>query len=256
MRRNGATMMHMTAFLRTLFSVALVACGTASANDVSSAHEASPQTAAAQGETVTPPFAVSGNASGLMLWWYDRDGVHVANSRDEIPSERRAEVRVDSPNVAPEARLDPDFVYVADLRASGATGYSVRKLSRDAFDQAVESTTTAGTGNAGSLVPESAEADPEISPQPGATPNSSQVVVYSASWCGACRQAKAYLRSRGINFVERDIERDPGAREEMQGKLNAQGMRAGGVPVLDIRGRILLGFSAQAVDAALQATGG
>ena len=34
------------------------------------------------------------------------------------------------------------------------------------------------------------------------------VVLYTTSWCPYCRRARDYLRSRGIDFVEYDIEKD------------------------------------------------
>ena len=34
------------------------------------------------------------------------------------------------------------------------------------------------------------------------------VVIYTASWCGYCRQAVAFLRSHNIPFKEYDIDRD------------------------------------------------
>ena len=74
--------------------------------------------AVAQGEAVKPPFAVEGEADGLLLVWYDEQGAaHPASNRGEIPESHRASVRVDALELAPEQRLDPAFVYVADLRA-------------------------------------------------------------------------------------------------------------------------------------------
>ena len=37
----------------------------------------------------------------------------------------------------------------------------------------------------------------------------------------------------------------------MQRKLNQAGLRGGSIPVLDVRGRILIGFDQRAVDQAL-----
>jgi hypothetical protein len=42
----------------------------------------------------------------------------------------------------------------------------------------------------------------------------------------------------------------------MQAKLAKAGKRGGSIPVLDVRGRILIGFDAPAVDAALRNPGG
>jgi arsenate reductase-like glutaredoxin family protein len=43
-----------------------------------------------------------------------------------------------------------------------------------------------------------------------------QVVLYTQPNCGDCRQAKEYLRRRGIAFTIRDVVNDPGASEELE----------------------------------------
>jgi len=77
------------------------------------------------------------------------------------------------------------------------------------------------------------------------------VIIYGASWCGPCHQAADYLRKKGVPYVLKDIEEDANAGREMRAKLNNAGMRAGSIPVIDVRGKLLVGFSAQAVDEAL-----
>jgi glutaredoxin len=182
-----------------------------------------------QGEVVTPPFAVRGSAEGLVLTWYDEEGAHGASSRAEVPVERRAEVRVDSLEIAPDDR-DPDHVFVADLRTANEQGdYTVRRLSREAFEDHVAQFVAAAHAEA----PHAGQAD---------------VIIYGAEWCGACHEAAAYLRSRGIAFVERDIEHDPGAREEMQRAASAAGIPTSSIPIIDFRGTIMRGFDRAAID--------
>ncbi|MDH5675806.1 MAG: hypothetical protein OEZ06_27020 [Myxococcales bacterium] len=215
----------------------LAACGnplpgaeqsaTASPSDLRSA---SGQAAAAdaRGEAVKPPFEVSGELEGLLLTWFDAEGLHAAQRRSDIPEAHRAQVRVQSLGVAPEQRLDPDFLYLADLRKAGADGsYPVRKVRRGDFDAQVD------------------RARPLPAPDQAAPPGAvgeGAVVLYKASWCGACRAAASYMRSRQVDFVEKDIERDALARSEMQQKAKAAGKTPRGVPVIDFRGEILLGF--------------
>ncbi len=42
-----------------------------------------------------------------------------------------------------------------------------------------------------------------------------QVLVYTASWCRDCREAKRFLESYSIPFTEIDVEETPGAAEEL-----------------------------------------
>lgn len=184
------------------------------------------------GEVVDPPFTVAGDAEGLVLTWYDEDGPHVAERRSDIPAESREHVKVDSLSLAPDER-DPDAVFVADLRSPGeGEAYEVRRFDREGFDALLD-------GMHGT--------------EPIATGDAS-VVVYGASWCGACRQAESWLEANGVPFVEKDIEQDPQAREEMLRKARAAGVPTSGIPVIDVRGRLLTGFDPRAMQRALDET--
>jgi glutaredoxin len=184
------------------------------------------------GEATKPPFRVQDGSEGLLLVWYDAEGgAHPASARAEIPEERRGQVRVDSLTVPPERRLDAASIYVADLRAPGADGnYPVRVVNREAFEGAFASSAPA----------------PEQAPAA-----SGEVIIYGASWCGVCKQAAGYLRAKQVPFVEKDIEREPGARSEMQAKARAQGVSTSGIPVIDVYGKLMGGFDRGQLDALL-----
>ena len=78
--------------------------------------------------------------------------------------------------------------------------------------------------------------------------NDIRVIMYMTSWCPYCSKARSYLRSLGVNLIERDIEKDKSSREEMLTKSG--GSR--GVPVVDIEGIIIRGFNADAFKAAIE----
>jgi glutaredoxin len=66
---------------------------------------------------------------------------------------------------------------------------------------------------------------------------SKSVVMYSTSWCGYCRKARNYMKSKNIPFQEYDIEKSAKARRDYN-KLNGRG-----VPVLLIGDKRMNGFS-------------
>jgi glutaredoxin-like YruB-family protein len=74
-----------------------------------------------------------------------------------------------------------------------------------------------------------------------------RVILYTTSWCGYCTRARQFLESRQVAFVEKNVERDRAALEEMLTKSGG----ARGVPVIDVYGTVLRGFSAAQVDQAL-----
>ena len=59
------------------------------------------------------------------------------------------------------------------------------------------------------------------------------LTMYTTAWCPDCRRAKTFLRERGVEFREVDIEKDPSA-EEVVLKAN-DGRRK--VPTMEIGGR-------------------
>jgi mycoredoxin len=42
-----------------------------------------------------------------------------------------------------------------------------------------------------------------------------QLTVYSAPWCGDCREAKRFLAKHNIPYTEIDIETTPGAADQV-----------------------------------------
>jgi len=72
------------------------------------------------------------------------------------------------------------------------------------------------------------------------------VTVYSTPSCAYCTMAKNDLKGKGIPFTEYDVSRHP-AKAEM---FRKSGQR--GVPIVDINGRILVGFRPTDSEAALR----
>lgn len=70
-----------------------------------------------------------------------------------------------------------------------------------------------------------------------------RVIVFSAPGCVHCTHAKRYLRERGIRFRDVDVSRDPAAARDMVRRSGQQG-----VPVIDINGRVVVGFNRAEVD--------
>lgn len=85
--------------------------------------------------------------------------------------------------------------------------------------------------------------------KPEEPPKAIKVVMFSAEWCGYCKQAKAYMQAKNIAFNELDIEKNASARQEYQ-KLGGRG-----VPYFVIGSRTLAGFSPDAFDATLREAG-
>ncbi len=73
------------------------------------------------------------------------------------------------------------------------------------------------------------------------------VKVYSTPSCPWCTVAKNYLKSRNVPFEDIDVTRDRAAAVEM---VQKSGQR--GVPVIDIDGRIIVGFDQGTIDSLIK----
>ena len=63
------------------------------------------------------------------------------------------------------------------------------------------------------------------------------VIVYSTNTCPYCDMTKRWLKDNNIVFVEKNVQEDYDAAEEMMAKSGQMG-----VPVIDIDGTIIIGF--------------
>ena len=56
-----------------------------------------------------------------------------------------------------------------------------------------------------------------------------QIVLYSVAWCPHCKETKEYFTKNNIPFINRDVEIDAKAMDDLTGKYNSNG-----VPVIVI----------------------
>ena len=74
----------------------------------------------------------------------------------------------------------------------------------------------------------------------------SKVTIYTTPTCVFCKMAKAFFKNHDIPYVEKNVAVDEGARNEMIQKSEQLG-----VPVIDISGKIIVGFDEDALADAL-----
>lgn len=72
------------------------------------------------------------------------------------------------------------------------------------------------------------------------------VKVYSTSTCPYCIRAKQFLAENNIQFENIDVSADHAKAQEMIKKSGQMG-----VPVLDIEGKIIIGFDKEKIKSAL-----
>jgi glutaredoxin-like YruB-family protein len=70
-----------------------------------------------------------------------------------------------------------------------------------------------------------------------------KVIVFSTPTCSFCNMTKKYFREKGIRFTDIDVSRDFEAARDMVRRSGQMG-----VPVIDIGGRIVIGFNKPQID--------
>ncbi|MCD4671893.1 MAG: glutathione S-transferase N-terminal domain-containing protein [Anaerolineaceae bacterium] len=70
-----------------------------------------------------------------------------------------------------------------------------------------------------------------------------RVILFSTPSCSFCRTAKRYLKQQKIKFREVDVSRDQSAARDMVRRSGQSG-----VPVIDIGGKIIVGFNRPKID--------
>lgn len=203
-----------------------------------------------------PSLTVRDDSTGLTFSWITLDGgFQLASNIADVPYEARDAVRVWS-EVSGDGIAGP-WVYVADLRNKLADGtYKVEVQPRTQFEALAEERRTKSK-KAGAVGAVADDGKPDRPPAPSGSDvkdGKVKVIIYGADWCKPCHLAENYLRSKGVPFEHRDID-DPEVNEEMRIKLDSKGIKTHSIPILDVAGRLLVGFSEAELDKALAAAG-
>jgi glutaredoxin len=73
------------------------------------------------------------------------------------------------------------------------------------------------------------------------------VIVYTTSWCPACKQARSWMNENRIPYSERDVDNDRSAHDTLK-------RISGGtsIPTFDVEGQVRVGLSPQWLTAAMR----
>jgi len=202
------------------------------------------------------PLVLADDTANLLLTWVDEKGdFHVTQKPADVPEKARNQVRA---VVAGKEEGTGRLVYVADLTHKAADGrYTVKTMTRAQWDEIGASRRAARIEAFApkAAPPPSASAGPTGADAGRIQAGELTAVVYGADWCKPCHQAERYLKTLGVRVIVKDIDHDEGAQAEMVQKLRRAGLPTrGSIPVIDIAGQVLVGFSAadlrRAVDTA------
>lgn len=165
----------------------------------------------------------------MLTYAGERGAFADAQRAAEIPDEAKGMVRV---KLLGGPTPPPGRVWVANLRDLSGGKVELSTVERDLFEEYA-----LGDGRKSSAelnLPEGIE-PPEVAAHDG-------VIVYKTDWCGVCKKLTAYLDRKGVKYEAKDIEKSPEAAAELQAKAREKGVQTGSVPIIDVRGELLVGF--------------
>ena len=202
-----------------------------------------------------PPLVVKPDTPNLLLTWVDDKGdFHVVMKPADVPPEGKKTVRV---VVTDKNAGTGDLVYVANLDETTPEGaFRLKTMTRAAWDELGASRRKARLeALAPSAAPPPSASAPRTPGGPARGPGSLArvtAIIYGASWCKPCHSAADYLKARGVTVIHKDIEESDAAAAEMRQKLERAGRNGASIPVIDLMGQILVGFSPSALDRAIK----
>ncbi|HEY6463601.1 MAG TPA: glutaredoxin domain-containing protein, partial [Polyangiaceae bacterium] len=160
-------------------------------------------------------ITVKPDSEGLLLTWIDDKGdFHVETRVADVPLMGKDTVRVVDPSK--DEGTHADRIFVVDLRQARADGtFPVRAMTRADFEAIAVARREKNGPTLASANPAQPSPSSSVAAGPGGAvvPPSAEpaIIIYGAEWCGACHEAARYLRSKGIAYVEKDVEKDSGA---------------------------------------------
>jgi glutaredoxin len=241
---------------RSLLFVLLGLCLAVACKRSDDASNPKPVSAAPKSSSL-PTLSVKADSPNLLLTWIDAKGdFHVVQKPAEVPPEGRKEVRI---VVADKEAGTGDLVYVANLDETTADGsYRLKTVSRAQWDELGASRRKARLEALAPTTapPPSASAATGPAGKHPTTTGKLTAIIYGADWCKPCHAAGDYLKSRGLNVVHKDIEASEAAQAEMRQKLERAGRNGASIPVIDIMGQLLVGYSPSALDQAIKSAEG
>jgi glutaredoxin len=171
------------------------------------------------------------SATPAVLTYAGDRGAFADTSKPEaVPEEARGLVRV---RLLEGQAAPPGMVWVTNLRTPepDGRGFALRAIERDMFEELA-----LGQGRKSAVeLPQGLEPPKQVAVTGG-------VIVYKTAWCGVCKQVESYLKKKGVAYEAKDIEQDRQAAAELAAKAQAQHVRTGSVPVIDVRGQLVVGF--------------
>ena len=230
-------------FLVLILALTLAGCGKSAPEDAAPGEPTGPRAVA------VPAVTVRDGDPNLIFRYYDPDEgkMKTARKAEDVPAIARARVIVHDERYLVHYRAGQPLT-VADLRSPTDDGrYPSETVDPYAFSSSLPRPKRAASPDPTASGPGGAANRPAPAV---AGVKKDDILLFSTEWCPHCRTARAFLQRKGARFTERDVEKDPRARPLLAELGRAAGVDPAlltSVPILWIKGKLLLGFDEKEV---------
>ena len=180
---------------------------------------------------------VKDGEKNILYSWFDQNVPKTATDITKIPDKYKKSVRVQDLKIPPDRR-DPSLIFIANLTYKNKDGsYKVKTLKRSDYEKKRHPETVAQSNRKDST----------------AIKLTKPVILYATHYCPHCKHARKWLLQNHIPFKEIDVDKNMPAVARLQKMGQEQGVSTSGVPMFEINGHLIPGFSPEAVLQALKA---
>lgn len=150
----------------------------------------------------------------LIFYYFITGESKITKDPFKIPESSRDRVLIVDTKLSPLERVSDKYVYKADLSKLSENSISYTILSRKDFE----------------------------------SNKNSSLIIYTTNSCSICSELRKYLDSKKINYIDKNLEENPYYQKELAIKAQQSDRTISGVPVLEIDGKLYMGFQKKLID--------
>ncbi len=167
-------------------------------------------------EIITKPANLNNSVSNknLIFYYSQNNEIKVVTDYLKIPDEFKSSVMIVDKTLSPEQRMSNKYVYVGDLTKIENDKIPYKILTRKEYENLTKP----------------------------------KIVVYTTKTCPVCKQLTEYLDSKKIEYTNVDVEENYEGQKELIIKAKQSDMSIQGVPVIDLNGKLIMGFDKDLIE--------
>lgn len=167
-------------------------------------------------EIVTKPANLNNSVSNknLIFYYSQNNETKVITDYLKIPDEFKSSVMIVDKTLSPEQRMANKYVYVGDLTKIENDKIPYKIITRKEYEDLFKP----------------------------------KITIYTTKSCPVCKQLTEYLDTKKVEYINVDVEENYEGQKELIIKAKQSDMSIQGVPVIDLNGKLVMGFDKDLIE--------